>query len=270
MCPRAYNYTLMEGKATISLDTFKKIVDEGAASGLKAIRVNKQNEPTLTSNLPDYIAYAKSKGVLDVMINTNAVALTQRLGKELILSGLDKINISFDSHEKEVYEKIRVGAKFEDVVDNIRNFFTLRRELNSITPLIRISRVTKSSETSKLKDFTEFLKDWCDEIVLSKWVNYDATPDMLKEKGIRDTEVFEIFGACLQPYQRLEIDANGNVYCCCMEAPDMKLGNISESSLKTLWHCDKIEQIRKIVAKKKCLTLSSCSICYAGMIIDAD
>ncbi|MFC1904269.1 radical SAM/SPASM domain-containing protein [Chloroflexota bacterium] len=268
MCPRAYDYTLTKGKTTISLDVFKTTVDEGVANGLMAIRLNKQNEPTLTSDLPDYIDYAKSKGVLDVMINTNAVALTQRLGKDLILSGLDKINISFDSHEKEIYEGIRVGAKFEEVVDNIRNFFTLRRELDSITPLIRISRVTKSSETSKLADFTELFKEWCDEVVFTNWVNYEATPAMLKKKEISDAEIFEICGTCLQPYQRLEIDAFGNVYGCCMETEDMKLGNINESSLMTLWHGDKIKQIRRILSEKKHLTLRSCSICYAGMVCD--
>lgn len=266
MCPRAYDYTLTREKTTLSLDIFKKIVNEGVANGLMAIRLNKQNEPTLTSNLPEYIAYAKGKGVLDVMINTNAVALTRRLGKALIVSGLDKINISFDSHEKGVYEKIRVGAKFENVVDNIRGFFKLRRELDSITPLIRISRVTRSSEVSKLKGFTEFFKEWCDEVVFTNWVNYEATPAMLKKKGISDAEIFEICGTCMQPYQRLEIDAFGNVYGCCIEMPDMKIGNISEAPIKTLWHGDKIKRLREIVSERRHLMLNACSICYAGMI----
>ena len=53
------------------------------------------------------IEYAKSKGVLDVMLHTNGTVMDEKLAQSVIESGLDRI-IFLDSISKEIYEKIRL------------------------------------------------------------------------------------------------------------------------------------------------------------------
>ena len=61
------------------------------------------------------IKYAKSKGVIDIMLHTNGTVMDEDLAKKIVNSGLDRIIFSLDSITKEIYEKIRVNAKFEDI-----------------------------------------------------------------------------------------------------------------------------------------------------------
>ena len=127
----------------MSFDTFKKIIDEGAEYGLRAIKLNSggRGEPILNKSLPEMVAYAKSKGIMDVYFNTNATLLTHDIGTKLIEAGLDRISISLEGTDANMYEKYRVGASFEKVLKNIKEFIKLRDEMNSGTPLVRIQAV---------------------------------------------------------------------------------------------------------------------------------
>ncbi len=192
MCYRTINLGLPPRHLeSISFDTYRRIIDECSKNGLMALRLNKKNEPLLTKNLPEYVYYAKKKGVIDVMINTNATLLTEERGKLLIEAGLDKLNLSIDSHVKEDYEAIRVGAKFEDVSEKVKNFFYLREKMNSVTPLIRIARVTKRSEISLLEDFTEYWKPFCDEVTFSDCGDFSASGQWFDQQKIGKGEVLK-------------------------------------------------------------------------------
>ena len=59
--------------------------------------------------LSNFIKYAKEKGILETIINTNATNLTIENSNKLIESGLDLIIYSFDGGTKETYEKMRPG-----------------------------------------------------------------------------------------------------------------------------------------------------------------
>jgi hypothetical protein len=63
------------------------------------------------------------------MLNTNAVALTAKLSRELLTAGLTDIFFSFDSPYREDYEAIRVGASYHKVLDNIANFMAIKEHL---------------------------------------------------------------------------------------------------------------------------------------------
>ena len=116
MCPRTHRVELGHWKnRMMKFNTFKKIIDEGAPKGLKAINLNNFGE-SFNKNLVKMIAYAKSKGLLDVMLHTNGTVMNEKLAEDVINSGLDRIIFSLDSITKETYEKIRVNAKFEDTV----------------------------------------------------------------------------------------------------------------------------------------------------------
>ena len=90
-----------------------------------------EGEPLLHSSLGKLIKFAKDKGILETIINTNATNLTEKKGNELINSGLDYMIYSFDGGSKKTYENLRPGRfkknKFEKVIQNIKNFSDLKR-----------------------------------------------------------------------------------------------------------------------------------------------
>lgn len=264
MCYKTINLNLPSRHSEgISFDIYRKIIDECSENGLMALRLNKKNEPLLTKNLPEYVYYAKGKGVIDVMINTNATLLTEEKGKLLIEAGLDKLNLSIDSHVKEDYEAIRVGAKFKDVYEKVKNFFCLRQKMNSVTPFIRIGRVTKSSEIPLLEDFTEYWAPFCDEITFSYCADFSASGQWFDQQKIRKEEVLKKVGLCPQPWQRLEIDYGGEVYPCCNEQDDLIIGNIFHQSIKAIWKSEKANRLREMIRKADVFSKKECKDCYA-------
>ena len=131
MCPRTVLIEEnREFKITkIRLNEYKKIIDEAVKIGVYSIKLNWLGEPLVHSEIVEMITYAKKMGIIDIMLNTNAVLLDEDMSFKLINSGLDKIFFSFDSPYKDEYENIRIGASYEDTLNNIKNFNRIRNEL---------------------------------------------------------------------------------------------------------------------------------------------
>ena len=91
----------------MSLDLFKKIIDDAAAflpNKIKRIHLFKDGEPFLNPDIIKMIKYAKnSEAVQEVDVTTNASLIDSNLADQIVLSGLDTIRISFEgsvSNEK--------------------------------------------------------------------------------------------------------------------------------------------------------------------------
>ena len=127
---------------SMDMDLFRHILDQfDETNRLWGIKFSYRGEPLLNKNIPEMIRYAKSRGVLDVYFNTNAMLLTEDICRKIIESGLDRISISLDGTEKEAYESVRVGADFDTVVANIETLLRVRKEMNSSIPKVRIQTV---------------------------------------------------------------------------------------------------------------------------------
>ena len=79
---------------------------------------------------------------------TNGMMLTEDIMKNLIISGLDLIRFSFDGATPTTFESIRVGAKLDKVIDNIKTFARLKRELKKDNPTFTALFVSITSKTS--------------------------------------------------------------------------------------------------------------------------
>ena len=146
MCPRTIQMKegvgyLPENDAEFPMDLYKKIIDEGAENGLCSIKFQYLGEPLADSHIVERIKYAKDKGILDTMFNTNATYLTEEMSHKLLEAGVDDIFFSVDSIIPEKYNKIRIGADYHDVVENIKNFMKIKKEGNYKHVQTRVSMV---------------------------------------------------------------------------------------------------------------------------------
>ena len=110
-----------------------KLIDQASKLGVPSMKFNWRGEPLLNPKLPQIIDYAKKKGILETIINTNATKLDAKTSEEIIKSGLDIMIYSFDGGTKETYEKMRPGRfgknNFDDIYKNILNFSKIRKKL---------------------------------------------------------------------------------------------------------------------------------------------
>lgn len=261
MCARTVrvNKGIWRKNQSIDLELFKKIIDEAAKEGVCALNLNNFGEPLINPHLAKMVKYAKSKGIIDVFFHTNAVLLTKKISRALIEAGLDRIVISIDSPYKEKFERIRIGTNYELVVQNLKGLFEVRKEMNSLSPLIRINMIKFPDLTKKeVNDMKKKFLGIVDSIGFLEL--YETNPD--KTKKVEFPHEYKSKFICPQLISRLSILENGDVAPCCVDIDaNMKLGNVKEKSLKEMWTGSKLNELRKIHFKGKFFEIPTCRNC---------
>jgi radical SAM protein with 4Fe4S-binding SPASM domain len=219
----------------MDMTTFKRLIDEAARIGVYSVKLNWLGEPLIHPDIVEMVSYAKSREIVDVMFNTNAVLLNKELSKKLIEAGLDRIFFSFDSSKKEKYEQIRMGAKYEETLNNIKAFIEARNELGKNSPLTRVSMIFRKENQDECEDFVNLFQDIVDIIA---YIEYRPPLEMVNEGTNKN------FGCC-QLWQRMFISWNGDCTVCCTDSEkEYLVGNIYKNSIKEIWKNEKYMEIR--------------------------
>lgn len=132
-CVMCNNDKLTRSKGYISLETYKKIIDETAKEqpGTR-IWLDFYGEALLVGwKLYYFIDYAKRKGLTNICINTNATIINKEYAEMLIDSGVDYISIDCDGFSKEVYESIRVNGDRDKFYANVEYLLEYRNKVKS-------------------------------------------------------------------------------------------------------------------------------------------
>jgi len=239
-------------KGFMSFETFKKIIDEGSANGLYGVKFNIRGEPLLHPQIYQFVKYAKDNKLIDVYFNTNAMLLTKEASRKLIDAGLDRITISFEGYTKEVYERCRLGARFETVLSNISYLQSLKKEMGIEYPFLRVQTVMLPEIRPIFDKYKEFWAVRADEVAF-----LDYKDPGLKKKGIKYP------WACPQLWQRMAVRWDGTILPC-NEDDDAKLalGNIAETTIKEAWASQRLNQIRKMHKENLAHLIDACDGCY--------
>lgn len=100
------------------------------------------------------IAYARTAGVADIAITTNATLLKRRL-PELLEAGLQCVNISLDAVDETVFKRVTGGGSSKPVWESINEL--LSRGLHPIKLNAVVMRGVNDSEIAQLAALTEAL-----------------------------------------------------------------------------------------------------------------
>ncbi|MBI3075981.1 MAG: radical SAM protein [Deltaproteobacteria bacterium] len=242
----------------IDMGFAKRLIDEGAAHGLYSIKFNWRGEPLLHPGLAELVAYAKKKKILEVQFNTNGIPLTERRVRELIEAGLDRIIFSMDGASKETYERIRVGAKFETLVRNVRRFYEIREEMGRKKPFIRVQMV----RTKDNKDETDALFDMWEPFVDDIRVNDVSDRGQGDHLAVGD-QVAVGRARCPQPWQRMVVSRDGKVLPCCSDwYREYIIGDATKQSLTQIWRGGKMEDLRQVQRELKLDEITPCNHCF--------
>jgi len=220
------------------------LIDQAVALKIPSIKFNWRGEPLLHPKLPELISYAKKRGILETIINTNATQLKGKLAEKLILSGLDFIIYSFDGGTKETYEKMRPGRfkknSFEDTYSNIKKFKLLKDKMNSKLPYTKIQMILMKETFNEKKQFFNNFEKYVDDVSLSQYTERGAKIEDLDEDSLSQyyhelsinklplgtAYLRDAFGKiklatgrkpCEQPFQRLLVTYEGRVAMCCYD-----------------------------------------------------
>lgn len=239
-------------KGFVTFDAVKRIIDEGVSNNLYGVKFNIRGEPLLHPEIHEFVKYAKQRGLIDVYFNSNAMLLTDDIARKLIDAGLDRLSISFEGITKDVYEKYRVGAKYETVLSNIEKIQLLKKKLGVEHPKIRIQTVMLPEIENTFEEYKRFWSKIADEVGF-----LDYKEMKVKKKGVKYP------WACPQIWQRMAVWWDGTILPCNHDDDGvLAFGNIHEVSIKDLWRSSFLNDIRDKHRNGMAHTVPACDGCY--------
>lgn len=245
----------------MDLDLYKKIIDE-CSGKIYDIYLHHRGESLLNPDLFEMIKYAKENRIY-TRLHTNGTLLNKEMAEEVIESGLDFLSFSFDGYDKETYESIRIGGRFEMVLGNIINFLRLKRYLHSKKPYTVLTVIEFPDKKGELKlHKEEFMKRFrglpLDSIRIRAPHNWAGG----YKNRYNTHRILKSFIPCTFLWYSLTILWDGTILPCPQDFfGRLRLGNIKDGSLQEFWN-GKIEmELRKKMWEKSYKELEPCNNC---------
>ena len=203
--------------------------------------VARRKKPTIF----DMIAYAKSRGLTDVVVNSNANLLDDDSAQQLIASGLDAIYIGIDATTPQTYGRVRVGGKFSTVVENVLNL--LRRVKESSSSLrVFVQFVEMHENAGERFEFERFWsKAGANVKVRPKvsWAGKVDAPNLL----LGDEQRWP----CYWAMQTMSVTDRGLVVTCAVDLDaQFVAGDANVASLSEIWN-GKLAELRRLHEQRR-------------------
>jgi radical SAM protein with 4Fe4S-binding SPASM domain len=231
-CPRD---DMHRKQGIMSVDLFRKIVDEAAELGITHIRMHNYGEAFIDKRLVEKVRYAKDKGIKEVGVISNGSLITEKVARGMIDAGLDAINISVDASGKEVFESTRIGLKYDKVIANIERLVRLRAESGMRRPKLILSFVRQNNSTDE-QAFIEHWRTIADKVHVTDLHNW---------AGTLNTES-DVNYPCYRPWLTFTVLWDGRVSLCCADFDGkIVLGNLNTSSIQEIWNAEPYRDARR-------------------------
>lgn len=250
-CEMCIQGDMKRQKGKIDVELMKKIIDEVAFFD-PYFDFCKQGEPLLHPKIVEMISYAVTRGLSKTRLITNGKLLGRDLSRDIVASGLEKINISFNGYNKETYERYQKGAKFEKTLKNIFDLLAVKHEMNSETPRVEISLVLYDGLKSNHKRFFQMLEGLpVDRMRVSTMINFFGKN---KEPALDENvkKPYSEWPTCKVPFRFFNINWDGDVTPCIIDY-DKKysIGNVTHEKVLDIWNGEKMRFFRKCHIEKR-------------------
>jgi cyclic pyranopterin phosphate synthase len=158
------DFQFMSADERLSFEEIVRLARVFAGLGVHKLRIT-GGEPLLRANLPELISeLAAIDGIEDIALTTNGILLAQHAAA-LKAAGLDRVTVSLDSLDPEVFKQMSGGrGSHERVLEGIRE-----AELAGLTP-IKVNAVVKRG----VNDHTlvDMLEEFRDTQVIVRFIEY--------------------------------------------------------------------------------------------------
>ena len=236
-------------------------------------------EPFMTRDFPDRLAAVRRFEVPYSEIITNGTLMNAAAVEKILDAAITCLTVSIDGGTREVYEGIRIGARFEQVLANVDLFLERRRRRVATLPHLRINHVLSEPNIDHFAEFLELVERIHPEKIGVRTVSRmsDAAIQETKDPEfwskvrdarirlaefcrrtgvedagyLRDTptaiDLFDPFGArriCRAPWENVAIHANGDVYPC-MAWTKPAAGNLLRQSFDEIWNGGDFAALRR-------------------------
>jgi len=261
-CPFCCNRQMPRAQhGFMDFELFRELADE-AAGKVRQFNLFHRGESLLHPQLVKMVRYAHRKR-LRTRIHTNGTMLNPDMDRELIEAQLDVLSFSFDGYDREMYEKNRPNASFDNVLANILGFLTTKKKMGAQKPFVAIElmEIANHPPNELAKKRRGFLKRFeglpLDKFVIRRPHNWAGLVDI----GTTDSETRPRI-PCPFLWHALVVFWDGRVLPCPQDFfGALRLGNVRNQRLMDIWNGDKIRNLRKEMADPRSLQRHPCVDC---------
>jgi radical SAM protein with 4Fe4S-binding SPASM domain len=124
--------------AFIDFDLYRRLIDESPQ--LEELHLQGMGEPLMHPRFFEMVQYAVQRGIR-VSTNSNLTLMTERRARACVASGLHTLYVSLDGATAATYEYIRVRARFNRVLRNLRRLLEIKSQTGSTCPEVALVAV---------------------------------------------------------------------------------------------------------------------------------
>lgn len=239
-----------DGSTLMDMDLFETIVNRDLA-GTEFCELQFRGEPTLHKQFDKMVKLLKTQVRVGFSTHGGLLHLPHILRAAL---DSDYVTISMEAATKERYEELRVGGKFERLIENIDLLCREKRFL--ILPHIDLQLI----EFEGYKEHVKLLEDMC---LANNWdVSIRTIQDTFQNQYEKNFTI-QSKDLCLNPWMSVSVQCDGDVVPCCMSfGKDIVYGNLREASLETIWNeSPVVQEFRRMHMEQESIPM--CDNCYA-------
>ncbi|MBU2540523.1 MAG: radical SAM protein [Candidatus Omnitrophica bacterium] len=274
-------YSRRRDETVMNFNLFKKIASE-MFPHISRVCLSVAGEPFINPNFPRQLELIESYKVwLDLFTNATLIPKDELLRR--LVNRLSRMVVSIDGASKKTYESIRKGARFQEVIDNIKRlntermkidkeirpklvfwFVLMRRNIEELPEYVRLAHslgadgigaahVTifkKSLEKESLvyhkqlaNRYLKQARDLIDKLGLE---TFDFPP-LFSQVPVSQDKVDTPMpnSPCKFLWREAVIELNGDVYpCCAPEKTGLLMGNVSKQSFREIWSGKRYQILR--------------------------
>lgn len=181
-CRSANPENHMAEHALLEWDEYERLARILVGMGIRKIRVT-GGEPLVRPGVEDFIARLKALGVQDLSMTTNGHLLAERCDR-LVAAGLNRINISLDSLDRDKFEQITRTKTFDQVLQGIK-----AAQASPLRPVKVNAVLVRGINDAEVEAFAEFAREHDIVMRFIEFMPLDADRMWTREQVVTAAEI---------------------------------------------------------------------------------
>lgn len=196
-CMPADNVEFMPRDSLLTFEEIERVVRVGTTVGIDRVRLT-GGEPLVRRDLHELVRRLNAvPGIVDIGLTTNAVLLADQ-AKELKAAGLQRLNISLDALDPEVFKQVTRRDSYDKVIEGIE-----AARQAGFGP-IKLNAVSVRGLTeSQILPFAELARTTDTEVRFIEFMPLDADSAWQRDKVLFASEIIEILESEFGPLSPL-------------------------------------------------------------------
>ena len=267
-CPGCYLQTSKDDpNATRKIMSFNEYADiiNQLSPYLLLVVLYDEGEPLLNKDIFRMIKYNHQLNINTSIATNLSMKLSDSQIEDLVLSGLDRLQVAIDGSTDDIYERYRVGGSLARVKHNLQRILIYKQKLRTKHPNITIQFIDfgyNSHQMQEVKEYSQEIGATFSTLPSSEFGLYHY----VEKENISIPEREHLAIGCFDLYGIAHIRSDCVVFPCDFgEDEGMgSLGSLQEKDFHALWNNDFMQKLRKGFSRRsRTLPTKNCKDCQA-------